>query len=419
MAACTAHMLYIYIVFTVGYTTGIDITVCKEGGNFPSVNLNCPTNDDMIHVESIVYFYNQGSSCGGSTEICGQPLTNSDTGLITSCIGQPSPCSQFISNYSNCTGSTVNYRCISRENGQDICQSKTNLSDNSARIYLLSPNYPTAASGFNLNEIGCECFIRSTTITFITILDLVLKTSKDGTRSNLFIQYGDITYNRTSNRQSSLLDYNHRLQTTTQTAEIIFTHQQINGLKLWIEIQGISLTGFCNNTRATTVTPTPTTPFTSPPRPDSTTTRSGISTSTTTVNSRPSSTVADPSTSSETSSTTTVNSRPSSTTTDPSTSSETSSQTTTNPLDSTTRSGISTSTTTVNSRPSSTVADPSTSSETSSTTTVNSRPSNTTTDPSTSSETSSQTTTNPLDSTTQYTDNNGKMSLDIDKFDWI
>ncbi|XP_050415339.1 mucin-5AC-like [Patella vulgata] len=264
----------------------------------------------MIHVESIVYFYNQGSDCGISTEICGQPLTNSDTGLITSCTGQPSPCSQYIPNYSNCTGSTVNYRCIPRDNGQDICQSKTISLYNSARIFLFSPNYPNATGSFKLNEMSCECDIRGTSITSITILDLRLKTDSNGVRSDVFIQYGDITYNKTSreNNGFSLQIYNYRLQPTTptSTADITFTQQQITGQKLWIEIQGIALAWFCNNISTTTISPTPT-----PPRPDSTatpvssSTETEMSTSTathpTTVNNRSPGTATYSSTPSETS----------------------------------------------------------------------------------------------------------------------
>ncbi|XP_050416053.1 mucin-2 [Patella vulgata] len=198
-----------------------------------------------------------------------------------------------------------------------MCQVPLTLKGNVNRIYLLSPNYPNVASGFKLNEMSCECVIRGTSITSITILDLRLQTSSDGTRSNLFIQYGDITYNKTSreNSQSALQIDNHRLQTTTTiSADIIFTHQRINGLKLWIEIQGISLSGLCNNIPTTTVpprtttpfiyTPTPITPFIYTPRPDSTSsssTQNKISTSTTTINNRPSSATPNPNTSSETS----------------------------------------------------------------------------------------------------------------------
>ncbi|KAK6174328.1 hypothetical protein SNE40_017630 [Patella caerulea] len=102
---------------------------------------------------------------------------------------------------------------LTAENVKDMCQKTFELKQ-SNRIFLSSPGYPSR-NGFT--EESCECSIRGTSITSITILDLTLKTSSDGVRSNLFIQYGDITYNQASrdNSQPPLQVYNHRLQTTT------------------------------------------------------------------------------------------------------------------------------------------------------------------------------------------------------------
>ncbi|KAK6174332.1 hypothetical protein SNE40_017633 [Patella caerulea] len=176
----------------------------------------------------------------------------------------------------------VSFHYILSEDGKnvtDICQMQFEFNE-SDRIFLSSPQYPGLAN--NLIEESCECSIRGINITSITILELKFKKYNDGNSSNLFIQYGDITYNKTT-----LQVYNHRLQTTTTpttttattpltvttppttttsppprtttaspsppptTADIIFTHKNINEQKLWIEIQGTGLTGICNNQTAT------------------------------------------------------------------------------------------------------------------------------------------------------------------------